>query len=115
MLEGYLELAAAHLERFHGRLVKSTGDGILATFDGPARAIHCACSIRDAVAGLGLQVRVGLHTGEVELMGDDVGGIAIHICARVATLARPDEVLASSALPPLVVGSDISFTDRGDH
>jgi class 3 adenylate cyclase len=115
VLERYHELAASHLESFRGRLVKSTGDGTLATFDGPARAIQCACSIRDAVSGLGLQIRAGLHTGEVEMMEDDIGGIAVHICARVAALARPDEVLASGALPPLVVGSDIGFVDRGEH
>jgi len=115
VLEGYHQLAASHVESFRGQLVKSTGDGTLATFDGPARAIQCACSIRDAVSGLGIQVRVGLHTGEVELMGEDIGGIAVHICARVLALARPDEVLASAALPPLVVGSDIEFEDRGEH
>jgi class 3 adenylate cyclase/pimeloyl-ACP methyl ester carboxylesterase len=115
VLERFQELAASHLESYRGRLVKSTGDGNLSTFDGPARAIQCACSIRDAVRGLGLQIRVGLHTGEVELMGDDIGGIAVHICARVAALARPDEVLTSAALPPLVVGSDIGFVDRGEH
>jgi class 3 adenylate cyclase len=71
--------------------------------------------IRDAVSGLRLQIRAGLHTGEVEMIGDDVGGIAVHICARVAALARPDEVLTSGALPPRVVGSDIGFVDRGQH
>ena len=115
VLERYHELAASHLESFRGNLVKSTGDGTLATFDGPARAIQCSCSLRDAVRDLGIQVRVGLHTGEVELMGDDIAGIAVHICARVAALAGPEEVLASAALPPLVVGSDIVFADRGEH
>ncbi|HWC39124.1 MAG TPA: adenylate/guanylate cyclase domain-containing protein [Acidimicrobiales bacterium] len=114
-LSEYHQLAASHLEGFQGRLVHSTGDGTLATFDGPARAIQFAVSIADAVAGLGLRLRVGVHTGEVEPMGTNIGGIAVHIAARVASLAGPDEVLVSAALPPLVVGSDIRFDDRGEH
>jgi class 3 adenylate cyclase len=114
-LDQYRQLAATHLEGFQGRLVASTGDGTLATFDGPARAIQFAVSVADAVADQDLQIRVGVHTGEVELMGDDIGGIAVHIAARVASLADPNEVLVSAALPPLVVGSDIHFDDRGEH
>ena len=114
-LEQYRQLAATHLASFKGRFVESTGDGTMATFDGPARAIQFALSLVDAVGELGLQIRVSVHTGEVELMGDGIGGIAVHIAARVASMAGPDEVLVSAALPPLVVGSDIRFDDKGDH
>ena len=95
--------------------MKSTGDGVLATFDGPARAIECACAIRDAVEDLGLSIRAGLHTGEVEMADDDVHGIAVHVAARIMSLAGPREVLVSGVIPPLVLGSRLSFTDRGDH
>lgn len=98
-----------------GAVVKFTGDGALATFDGPARAINCACAIRDAVQDLGLRIRAGLHTGEVEMIDSDVHGIAVHIAARIMALARPDEVLVSGAIPPLVLGSRITFDDRGSH
>jgi len=98
-----------------GVVVKFTGDGALATFDGPARAINCACAIRDAVADLGLSVRVGLHTGEVEMADGDVHGIAVHIAARIMGLAGPGEVLVSGAVPPLVLGSGLAFDDRGSH
>jgi len=96
-----------------GRAVKSTGDGYLATFDGPARAIRCALAIKEAVGELGVEVRAGLHTGEVELRGEDVGGIAVHIAARVMAEAGSSEVLVSGAVPPLVAGSGIEFSDRG--
>src|SRR5206468_12211866 len=89
--------------------------GFLATFDGPARAIRCARSIVDAVHSIGLQVRAGVHTGEIELMGDQVGGIAVHIGARVAAMADPDEVLVSGTVKDLVAGSGIEFEDRGSH
>jgi class 3 adenylate cyclase len=98
-----------------GVVVKFTGDGALATFDGPARAINCACAIRDAVHDLGLDIRAGLHTGEVEMVGSDVHGIAVHIAARIMALAGPGEVLVSGAIPPLVLGSRITFDDRGTH
>lgn len=98
-----------------GTVVKFTGDGALATFDGPARAISCACAIRDAVADLGLHVRCGLHTGEIEVENGDVHGIAVHIAARIMGIARPDEVLVSGAVPPLVLGSGLAFDDRGRH
>lgn len=104
------------LARFRGRAVKTMGDGFLATFDGPARGIRCAAAIRDgARAQFGLEVRTGLHTGEIEVMGDDVGGIAVHIGARVAANARPGEVLVSGTVKDLVVGSGISFEDRGER
>jgi class 3 adenylate cyclase len=114
------ELLAAHqaavrreLERFRGQEVKTLGDGSLATFDGPARAIQCGRAIVEATRAMGLEVRIGLHCGEVELMDEDVGGIAVHIAARVGALAAPDEVLVSSTVKDLVAGSGIQFVDRG--
>ncbi len=113
--EAHDELLRSHVESFGGRLVDTAGDGALATFDGPARAISCACGIRDAVQSLGLSMRAGLHTGEVELLKTGIGGIAVHIGARVAALADSDEVLVSAAVPPLVAGSGIHFSTRGTH
>jgi class 3 adenylate cyclase len=114
------ELLAAHhdsvrreLEHFRGREVKSLGDGYLATFDGPARAIRCGHEIAQAARSTDLEVRVGLHTGEVEVMDDDVGGIAVHIAARIGALAGAGEVLVSSTVKDLVAGSGIQFEDRG--
>ena len=95
--------------------LKGTGDGFLATFDGPARAVKCAQGICEAVKPLGLEVRAGCHTGEIELMGADVGGIAVHIGARVGALAGPSEVLVSSTVKDLVAGSGLVFADRGEH
>jgi class 3 adenylate cyclase/alpha-beta hydrolase superfamily lysophospholipase len=104
------------LSRFRGRAVKTMGDGFLATFDGPARGIRCAAAIRDAAqTQFGLEVRSGLHTGEIELMGNDVGGIAVHIGARVGSSAGPGEVLVSGTVKDLVVGSGIRFEDRGER
>jgi class 3 adenylate cyclase len=107
--------ARAEVERFRGRLVKSTGDGVLATFDGPGRAIRCACAIRDSVRPLGIDLRAGLHTGEIEVLGDDVAGMAVHIGARVSALAGPGEVLVSSTVKDLVAGSGIEFDNRGEN
>jgi class 3 adenylate cyclase len=115
LLTGYYAAVRKELSAFRGREVNTAGDGLLATFDGPARAIRCACAIRERVKPLGLQVRTGLHSGECELIGDDVGGIAVHIGARVASSANPDEVLVSSTVRDLVAGSGIKFTDRGTH
>src|SRR5262249_44756399 len=115
LLAAHHALVRRELTRFRGREVKTTGDGFLATFDGPARAIRCACAIQDAVGPLGIQIRAGLHTGECELMGDDVGGIAVHIGARVAARAGPSEVLVSSAGKDLVAGAGLRFADRGRH
>jgi class 3 adenylate cyclase len=109
------ELTSRLVEEFQGRLIKTTGDGILATFDGPGRAIYCAAALRDELAGIGLQIRAGLHTGEVELRDDDIGGIAVHIAARVVTAAAPGEILTSNTVRDLVVGSDIAAEDRGPH
>jgi class 3 adenylate cyclase len=108
-------LTRAELDRFRGREIKATGDGFLAVFDGPGRAIRCACAIRDAVRAIGIHVRSGLHTGEIELRGDDIGGIAVHIAKRVQALAQPDEVFVSRTVVDLVAGSGITFADRGTH
>lgn len=109
------EIVRRQLDRFRGREVKTLGDGFLATFDGPARGVECACAIRDGVRPLGIEVRAGLHTGECELIGDDVGGIAVAIGARVGALADASEVLVSSTVKDLVVGADLAFEDRGSH
>src|SRR5207249_7052416 len=101
--------------RFGGREVKSTGDGHLATFDGPARAIRCARTILNGGEELGIRLRAGMHTGECEVMGDDIGGIAVHIAARVSAAAEPSEVLVSRTVKDLVAGSGIDFSDRGAH
>ncbi len=115
LLNLYYAALRKELSVFHGREVNTAGDGLLATFDGPNRAIRCACSVRERLRPMGLQVRTGLHTGECELIGDDVGGIAVHIAARVAATAEPDEVLVSSTVRDLVAGSGLRFADRGMH
>ena len=104
-----------NLARFRGHEIKTTGDGILATFDGPARGVRCACAIAEEIRPLGIDVRAGLHTGECEMIGDDVGGIAVHIGARVAALAGAGEVLVSSTVKDLVAGSGLRFGDRGSQ
>jgi class 3 adenylate cyclase len=103
------------LDRYRGRKVNPTGDGVLATFDGPARAVQCACAIRDGVAAFGIEIRAGVHTGEVELRGDDVSGLAVHLGARVAAFAGPSEVLVTRTVTDLVAGSGLHFTGRGEH
>ena len=103
------------LARFSGDEIDTAGDGFLAFFDGPARAIRWACSISEAVREAGVTIRAGLHTGECEVLGDKLGGIALHIGARVAALAGPDEVLVSSTVKDLVAGSGLRFEDRGPH
>lgn len=115
LLGTFYSTVRKELGRYRGKEVNTAGDSFLATFDGPARAIRCARAIRDSLHPLGIQVRTGLHTGECELMGDDVGGIAVHIGARVAAIAAPDEVLVSSTVKDLVAGSGMSFKDRGTH
>jgi class 3 adenylate cyclase len=115
LLERHDQVTRALLARYRGIEVNTTGDGFLATFDGPARAVKCAHAICEAVRLLGLEVRAGCHTGEIELLGADVGGIAVHIGARVAALARPSEVLVSSTVKDLVAGSGLVFSDRGEH
>ena len=115
LLERHDALFRHALERHRGREVKRTGDGFLATFDGPARAIRCAASVAEAMNSLGIQVRAGLHTGELEVMDGDLGGLAVHIAARVMNRAAPSEVLVSGTVKDLVVGSGIEFDDRGAH
>ena len=115
LLDAHDAVVRAQLSRFRGREVNTSGDGFLAMFDGPQRAIRCAVAIRDAVQALGIQVRAGLHTGECEVRGDDIGGIGVHIGARVSALAGPNEVLVSSTLRDLVIGSGLEFEDRGAH
>jgi class 3 adenylate cyclase len=115
LLDAHNDAVRRELGRFRGREVDTTGDAVFAVFDGPARAIRCGSAIRDAVRSLGLEVRAGLHTGEVELAGDTVRGIAVHIGARVAAEAGPGEILVSSTVRDLVAGSGLEFDDRGEH
>jgi class 3 adenylate cyclase len=114
-LEQHDQAIDRQLARFSGQLVKRTGDGVLAIFDGPARAVQCAAAIRGAVRQLGLGVRIGLHTGEIERRGADVAGIAVHLAQRVQGMAQPGEILATRTVVDLVVGSDLEFADRGEH
>jgi class 3 adenylate cyclase/pimeloyl-ACP methyl ester carboxylesterase len=115
LLDAHDAIVRSQLARFRGREVSTAGDSFLAVFDGPQRAIRCAMAIRDAVQALGIEVRAGLHTGECEIRGDDIGGIAVHIGARVSALAGPNDVLVSSTLRDLVIGSGLEFEDRGAH
>jgi pimeloyl-ACP methyl ester carboxylesterase len=115
LLGAFYAAIRSELDRFRGREIDTAGDGVFASFDGPARAIHCALAIHDAVRPLGLQLRSGLHTGECEVIGDKLGGIAVHTGARVAGVAQPGEVLVSSTVKDLVAGSGIEFEDRGVH
>jgi class 3 adenylate cyclase len=124
LLDAQNAVLRGELARFRGNEVKTLGDGMLATFDGPARAIRCGLAITEAVRPLGIEVRVGLHTGEVELVGDpdgsahgggDIAGIAVHIAARVGAKAAASEVLVSGTVKDLVAGSGIAFADRGEH
>jgi len=115
LLDQHDTIIRRELERHRGRLVKNTGDGILATFDGPARAVRCAQAIATSVKSLGIDVRAGLHTGEVELRGEDVTGMGVNIAARVMDTAGPGEVVVSSTVKDLVAGSGLRFVDRGTH
>jgi pimeloyl-ACP methyl ester carboxylesterase len=115
LIDGHDREVRRQIERFGGHHIRSTGDGFLALFDGPARAIRCGEAIHGVVDRQGLSVRMGVHTGEVELREDGVAGIAVNLCARVTDVARPGELLVSGAVPPLVVGSGIEFADRGHH
>ena len=115
LLDAHDAVVRSQLARFRGREVSTSGDSFLAMFDGPQRAIRCAMAIRDAVRSLGIEVRAGLHTGECEVRGDDIGGIGVHIGARVSSLAGPNEVLVSSTLRDLVIGSGLEFEERGAH
>jgi class 3 adenylate cyclase/pimeloyl-ACP methyl ester carboxylesterase len=115
LLERHHQLVRGRLESFRGQEVDTAGDGFFASFDGPARAIRCGCAISEAMSEIGLEVRVGLHTGECELVDGKVAGIAVHTGARVAALAKPGEVLVSSTVRDLVAGSGLAFEDRGQH
>jgi class 3 adenylate cyclase len=113
LLDRYQAVLGRQTTRARGRVIKSTGDGLLATFDGPARAVRCGFVMRQAVAEMNLGIKIGLHTGEIELMGDDIGGIAVHVAARIAALAEAGDVLTSSTVKDLVAGSGLRFADRG--
>jgi class 3 adenylate cyclase/pimeloyl-ACP methyl ester carboxylesterase len=115
MLDSHDERSAALVERHRGRIVKHTGDGTLAVFDGPGRAVKCAKELTRSLALAGIPIRSGLHTGEVEQRGEDIGGIAVHIAARVSSLAQAGEVLVSRTVHDLVAGSDLRFAERGTH
>ena len=115
VLDRHNALVRREISRHRGHEVRTMGDGFLATFDGPARSIRCALAINEGVEALGLQVRAGLHTGEVEMADDDLSGIAVHIAARVATMAKPGQVLVSNTVRDLVAGSNIRFHDEGSH
>jgi class 3 adenylate cyclase len=115
MLDSHDAVARTIVEQHRGKILRLTGDGILAIFDGPGRAIRCASTLGDALRPLGLEIRAGLHTGEVELRGTDIAGIGAHIAARVLEAAQPGELLVSAAVPMLVAGSGIEFQDKGEH
>ena len=115
LLERFGEVATRLADQFGGTVIKSTGDGHLATFEGPTQAIRCTEALRSETESLGIEIRAGIHTGECELMDDDIGGIAVHIAARVMSYAGAGEILVSSTVRDLVVGSGIGFEDRGAH
>ncbi len=115
LAERHHAVMRSELERYRGREVDTAGDGFFATFDGPARAIRCACAMTEAVRELGLEIRAGLHTGEVEQIDGDIGGIAVNIGARVSAQAGPSEVLVSQTVKDLVAGSGLAFEDAGEH
>jgi len=115
LLDRYNLVVSKELSSFRGVEVKKTGDGFLATFDGPSRAIRCACSIRDSVRQIGIETRQGLHTGECEMINNDIGGISVHLAARIADAANPGKVLVSSTVKDLVAGSSFSFEDKGNR
>jgi pimeloyl-ACP methyl ester carboxylesterase len=115
LLDAHERLVRVELERYRGREIKTTGDGFLATFDGPARALRCGLAITEGVKAIGLAAKVGIHSGEIELRGSDVAGIAVHIASRVGSLAQPSEVLASETVKGIVAGSGIVFEERGEH
>ena len=115
LLDEHNQIALRAISRYGGREIKTTGDGVVATFDGPARAVRAAATIRADVADLGLDIRAGLHTGEIELEATDIAGLAVHIAARILAMASSGEVLVSGTVKDLVVGSGLEFNDRGSH
>jgi class 3 adenylate cyclase len=114
-LDNHDYLAKQMVNKHRGNLVKSTGDGILATFDGPGRAVRCALALGTAAEQIGLPLRAGLHTGEIEIRGKDIGGIAVHAAARVMAQSQPTEVLVSRVVTDLVAGAGLKFSERGSH
>lgn len=115
LLESHDAVSGSVIDEYGGRVIKLTGDGVLSTFDGPGRAIRCAIALGDALRPLGIQIRAGLHTGEVEVRGTDIAGIGVHIAARVTDASEPGEMLVSPPVPVLVAGAGFEFEDRGDH
>ena len=115
LLDAHDETARRLVGQEGGRRIKSTGDGVLAVFDGPGRAIRCAVALRKELAGMGIEIRAGIHTGELDVRDDDVGGIAVHIGARIMAAAGPGEILVSRTVRDLVTGSGITLEDRGTH
>ena len=115
LLDAHDRIVREQLRRFRGKEINTTGDGFLASFDGPARAIRFALAISESTRPLGIDLHLGLHTGECEVRGGDLGGLAVHIAARIGSLAAPGEVLVSSTVKDLVAGSRIDFVDRGEH
>ena len=113
LLDKHDEITHRHVERFRGRVVKFTGDGVLATFDGPARAVRCAAALRDDLNNVGMDIRAGLHTGEIEIRGEDIGGIAVHVAQRICSTAAAREIVTTSTVRDLVAGSGLTFDDRG--
>ena len=114
-LDRHDALVERSVVRFRGRVVKSTGDGAVAVFDGPGRAVECAAAIAAGASALGLRIRAGVHTGEVEYRDDDISGVAVHLAARVGGLAGPDEVVVTRTVTDLVAGSELTFEDYGEH
>ncbi len=115
MLDQHDGLVEAQVKRYRGQVIKSTGDGVLATFDAPGRAVHCARAMREGARSLDLDLRVGVHTGEIELRGADIGGLAVNIAARVEAAAGNGEIFVTRTVTDLVAGSDLRFDDRGEH
>jgi class 3 adenylate cyclase len=115
LLDDHDQLTIQLVEKHRGTLIKSTGDGILATFDGPGRAVRCALALRGALMQIGLPVRAGIHTGEIEIRGRDIGGITVHAASRVMTQSQPDEILVSRVVTDLVAGAGLTFSERGSH
>jgi class 3 adenylate cyclase len=115
VLDGHDRVVREQIRLYRGRFINSTGDGVVVSFEGPARGIRCAQAMTETLATLGLEVRIGLHCGECEVRGDDLAGLAVHIAARVAAMAGPGEILVSGTVKDLVVGSGIEFEDHGEH
>ena len=115
VIDSHNAIARTHIDQHRGRLVRLTGDGVIASFDAPSPAIACGLALQVAVASLGIEIRAGLHVGEVELRDDDIRGIAVHVAQRVQGLAEPGEVFVSETVPRLVAGSGIDFADNGEH